>query len=164
MLIVGLIVSAAIICYSEFILKKQNGMTVNNQNIQPNYNGGYQQYGYNSQQPIQNNYNQQPVMQNGYNNDFNTNNNFAAPQTTMPMNNGNPDIFNQAPVTQATAPMENSFQQVDMMNQSVINNFPQQTPVQDFSNPVPSTIMCPQCRATLNAGASFCNQCGSKLN
>lgn len=149
--LIGLLLSIAGVCYSQFVLKKNN-YSVNNQS----YNQGYQPYNYNQPvQPVaQPNYTvgyQQP-MQNNYNNDFNISNNSVSPQVGMPTSAVNNDIFNQAPVAQSSPVME----------QSVMNNAQPTAPVQDFSSH--TTIMCPQCGATLNSGMQFCNQCGSKLN
>ncbi|MBQ7136818.1 MAG: hypothetical protein IJO43_02425 [Bacilli bacterium] len=145
MLIIGLVVAAAAICYSEFVLKKKGiGIGVNNQGYaQPNYNQGYQPYNYN--QPTQ------PIEQPSYNQPFvgGPVNDVQQPMG-MPANN---DTYNQTSVAQN--PVQ-SFGQV----QPAMNNM--QQPVQDFSNP--AVVNCPQCGTALNAGTQFCHQCGSKVN
>lgn len=42
----------------------------------------------------------------------------------------------------------------------VTNNTEQ--PVQEYSNS--TNVICPQCKAVLNSGVQFCNQCGTKIN
>lgn len=183
-IIAGLIIATATILYNLFVVKKmtfsevvqsvinaRNGNFKTDAQTQTQSQVTYAQYGttndvnygYNNsyQQPVQNNYGSQPasMMQTGYNNDFNINNNVPSQPVEMPTANVNANIFNQAPVVQNNVAM-NQQQPVD----TVMNNMQQVEPVQDFANHVPSMITCPQCRATLNSGMQFCNQCGSKLN
>ena len=146
LLLVGLVVAAGAMAYSQFVLNK-NGAAISSQtygqNVQQMPNQGYQPYNYN--QPVQPSYGQPFV---------NSPVNEVQQPMGMPTSTVDTNIFNQAPVAQSTPVMNNSVP----VEQPVMNS----VPVQDFSSP--AVITCPQCRATLNSGMQFCNQCGSKLN
>jgi len=150
LLLVGLVVAAGAMAYSQFVLNKNGGavsVQPYGQNVQQMPNQGYQSYNYN--QPVE------PQVQPSYGQPFvGTPVNEVQQPIGMPTSTVDTNIFNQAPVAQTTPVMNNSVS----AEQPVMNN----VPVQDFSSP--ATITCPQCRATLNSGMQFCNQCGSKLN
>jgi len=166
LLLVGLVIAAAAMAYSHFVVNKNGGATI----AQPMVNQMYGQQYYN--QSVQPGYNQ--TVQPNYG--MNYNSNVQPTQMGNNLNSVDNNIFNQAPVAQtgyattvqtAAEPVVNNQVQPVVNNQSqmvqpIINNVQTSEPVQNFATPAATT--CPQCRATLNSGMSFCTQCGSKIN